>query len=58
MIWQPRCTADASSRMRNARRYPSLLLIIASVTLIGGASHITLASYMTPVSVPVPVASP
>src|SRR5216683_5662072 len=58
MIWQPRCTKDALSRMRHVVLLPLPCLMIASVTPNGGVSHITPVLSMTHASVPVPVPSP
>ena len=58
VIWQPRCTEDASSRMRHVVLFPLLCLVIASVTPNGGVSHITLVLSMTHASVPAPVPFP
>src|SRR6266851_7756708 len=51
VIWQPRCTADTSSRTRHVILLPPPHLVIAPVTQNGGVNHITPVLSMTPVSV-------
>ncbi len=58
MIWQPRCTADTSSRTRHIILYPSPHLITVPVTQNGGMSPTMPASSMTHVSALAPVPFP
>ncbi len=57
--WRPRCTKDASTGTRHVVLSPPLSLIAHVIALlIGGASPITPASSMSPVSAQVPVPFP
>ena len=58
VIWQPRCTAGASSRIRCTVLVLTPYLVSVPVTQNGSVNCIMPVSYMTPASVPAPVPFP